>query len=52
MTGSNGGLTGLTGAKTGLTGASSEPGNPSEGRNKRRLSFKELLAQYEKEGIA
>ena len=42
---------GLTGAKTDLTGTSSEPGNSSNAKNKKRLSFKELLAKYE-EGIA
>ena len=41
---------GLTGAKTGLTGVSSEPGNSSGAKHKRRPSF--LLAKYEKEGIA
>ena len=55
LTGPNSGLTGPsgpTGAKTGLTGASNEPGNSSEAKNKRRPSFKELLAKYEREGIA
>ena len=41
---------GLTGAKTGLAGVSSEPGNSSGAKHKRRPSF--LFAKYEKEGIA
>ena len=43
---------GLTGLQTGLTGAPREPGNTSGAKNKKRPSFKELLAKYEKEGIA
>jgi hypothetical protein len=43
LTGPNGGL---TGAKTGTP---SEPRNSSGAKNKRRSSFKELLAKYEKE---
>ena len=39
-------LIGLTGAKTNLTGTSSEPGNSSNAKNKKRPSFKELLAKY------
>ena len=42
------GPTGLTGARTGLTGAPSKSGSSS--KSKTRLSFKELLAKYEKEG--
>jgi len=42
--------TGLTGARTGLTGAPSKSGSSS--KSKIRLSFKELLAKYEKEGTA
>ena len=52
LTGSRGGLTGttgLTGTKTGLTGACRESGSFS--RNKTRLSFKELLAKYEKQEV-
>jgi hypothetical protein len=41
---------GLTGAKTGLADVSSEPGNSSGAKHKRRPSF--LFAKYEKEGIA
>ena len=55
LTGSNSGLTsstGLTGAKTGLTGVPSKPRNSSRSKDKKRRSFKELLAKYEKEGIA
>ena len=47
-TGSRCGLTGTTS----LTGASSEFGNSSKTNNRTRLSFKELLAKYEKEGAA
>jgi len=46
------GATGLTGTQTGLTGESSNPGNYSKTKNKAKLSFKELLAKYEKEGAA
>jgi len=41
---------GLTGAKTGLTGVPSKVGNSSGTKDKKRLSFKELLAKYEKNG--
>ena len=51
LTGHSSGLTGSTGL-TGLTGASSKPGNTSGAKNKKGPSFKELLAKYEKEGIA
>ena len=44
--------TGLTGPRTGLTGAPNESGNCSRAKNKRRPSFKEFLAKYEKKGIA
>ena len=47
-TGSN---SGLTGAKTGLTGAPSKSGNSYGGKDKKRPSFEELLAKYEKEEI-
>ena len=40
--------TGLTGTQTGLTGASSE--SESSSKSKMRLSFKEFLAKYEKQG--
>ena len=40
----------LTGAKTGLTGAPSKTGNSSRTKDKKRPSFKELLAKYEKKG--
>ena len=50
MTGSNSGPTGLTGAKIGLTGAPSKSGNSSGTKDKKRPSFKELLAKYEKKG--
>ena len=43
------GTTGLTCTKTGLTGACRESGSFS--RNKTRLSFKELLAKYEKQEV-
>ena len=46
LTGSRGGL---TGTKTGLTGVCRESGSFS--RNKTRLSFKELLAKYEKQEV-
>ena len=48
LTGSKDGLTGPTGSRTDLTGAPSKSGNSS--KIKIRLSFKELLAKYEKEG--
>ena len=54
-TGSRSGLTsttGLTGAKTGLISSSSKSGDSSKTKNRIRTSFKELLAKYEKEGIA
>ena len=47
-----GSRSGLTGAKTGLTGASGGSGNSSKTKNRTRPSFKEILAKYEKEGIA
>ena len=43
------GLTGPNSGMTGLTGAPSKAGNSSGAKNKRRSSFKELLAKYEKE---
>jgi len=43
------GATGPTGILTGLTGVSSEIGNFSKVKNRTRLSFKELLAKYEKQ---
>ena len=46
------GPTDLTGAKTGLTGAPSKFGNSSRTKDKKRPSFKELLAKYEKKGVA
>jgi hypothetical protein len=50
LTGYNGGLTGSTGHRTGLTSMLSKSGNST--RSKTKPSFKELLAKYEKEGIA
>ena len=53
LTGHSGGLTGSTGLTnpgTGLTSAPSESWSSS--RSKTTPSFKELLAKYEKEGIA
>jgi len=44
--------TGMTGAETGLTGALNKPGNSTEVKDKKRPSFKELPANYEKKGIA
>ena len=52
LTGSNSGPTDLTGAKTGLTGAPCKSGNSSGTKDKKRPSFKELLAKYEKKGAA
>jgi len=52
LTGSNSGPIGLTGAKTGLTGAPSKSGNSSGTKDKKRPSFKKLLAKYEKKGAA
>jgi len=55
QTGSSSGLTspqgGLTGVQTSLTGASSKSGNSSTTEFRRRPSFKELLAKYEKEKV-
>ena len=55
QTGSSSGLTspqgGLTGVQTSLTGASSKSGNSSMTEFRRRPSFKELLAKYEKEKV-
>jgi len=45
-----GASTSLTGTQTSLTGESSNPGNSSKTKNRAKLSFKELLAKYEKEG--
>ena len=50
LTGANSGPTSLTGAKTGLTGVPSKVGNSSGTKDKKRPSFKELLAKYEKNG--
>ena len=53
LTGHNSGLsgpTGLSGLRTGLTGAPNKSGNSS--KIKTKLSFKKLLAKYEKEGSA
>ena len=54
QTGSSSGLTdpqgGLTGAQTGLTSVSSKSGNSSTVGTRKKPSFKELLAKYEKEG--
>ena len=47
-----GASTSLTGTQTSLTGESSNPGNSSKTKNRAKLSFKELLAKYEKEGAA
>ena len=41
---------GLTGVQTGRTGASSKSGKSSTVEIRTRLSFKEFLAKYEKEG--
>ena len=49
LTGSS---SGLTGVQTGLTGASSKSENFSTAEVRTRLSFKKLLAKYEKEGAA
>ena len=43
--------TGMTGAETGLTGALNKPGNSTEVKDKKRPSFKELPANYEKKGL-
>ena len=55
QTGSSSGLTspqgGLTGVQTSLTGASSKSRNSSMTEFRRRPSFKELLAKYEKEKV-
>ena len=58
MTGSNSGLAGpaglagLIGVETCLTVAPSKHENSSKVKDKKRPSFKELLAKYEKERIA
>ena len=40
----------MTGPRTGFTGAPSKSGNSSGTKDKKRPSFKELLAKYEKKG--
>ena len=52
LTGSDSGPTGLTDAKTDLTGVPSKSVNASGIKDKKRSSFKELLAKYEKKGAA
>ena len=49
-TGLTGHSGGLTGHGTGLTGVPSKVGNSSGTKDKKRPSFKELLAKYEKNG--
>jgi hypothetical protein len=52
LTGPDSSPTGLTDAKTDLTGVPSKFGNASGTKDKKRSSFKELLAKYEKKGAA